>query len=757
VRFHHAEDNALEFAGGTWAPKENLDAFCTKVYEYYVSNGFWCIVISRVANLINLAFTIILSTFLLLFVDWPVVIDCTKDCSHIIRSNVLEGPSIGEVLVLVYFVIFSLYWLWSVIGFVFALYDGLEMQQFYSTHLDIKDEEIPMLQWFEVLDRLVKLQERVKICIVKQLDALDITNRIMRKDNYMISLINSDVFGFESWWGRGHYTGIYGNTLDWNLRFCILDSLFNEKFSIRNFLDPSEQYSDNVNLRNGIYKLQKRFVTMGIISFIFMPFIAIFMVIYFVLKHFEELHSKRSTLGPREWSTYAKWHLRMYNELPHFFEKRLRKSFKPSISYFEQFPARATTIVAQSIAYIAGAIVGILLFLSLTGSKSILNVYVGNRALIWYLAVFTAVLAISRSFIPEALDTYNPHKAMAEVVNHIHYCPNRWKGKFHLKSVHEEFGSMFKPTYLVFLGEVLNVITTPFILCCYMPRRAEAILRCLKQVTVEVKGIGEVCGPAAFDLESFSGEPSAFKKISATPKNLKRSNFVDKEKGEAKIGSTEPRFRRKYAHGDVNDDKSLTSNSASVHQQALRAAFLRPFQSNHGKLDKSFVAFLCNHPFFKTKGAGARFLTALMSNIEHKNKSMESKTPLQTPDKKSRFLKASKTVSERDHHLLASQLPLSIYMAGDNASSQKRFLHTPRHDENVGTSQKMSESHSMLLCSFSQLLQRKNQGPASEIVIDAAVAGNSVTNYNEKTQLFAALEEVYEQDPDYGEDVVIKT
>lgn len=157
----------------------------------------------------------------------------------------------------------------------------------------------------------------------------------MRKDNYMISLVNTGVFRIKSpcfgehsgkpsirarrtfhlmrfrWFAL--VSGVFGKSLEWNLRFCVLDSMFDEKFSVRGFLDPSsaESFSENLQLDEGISKLKRRsefsaciqlspksassfpsltwnslcrFIIMGIINFVLMPFIAIFMAIFFILK-----------------------------------------------------------------------------------------------------------------------------------------------------------------------------------------------------------------------------------------------------------------------------------------------------------------------------------------------------------------------------------------------------------------------------------------------------------------------------------------
>ncbi|GAB5361905.1 hypothetical protein AAMO2058_000753000 [Amorphochlora amoebiformis] len=326
------------------------------------------------------------------------------------------------------------------------------------------------------------------------------------------------------------------------------------------------------------------------------------------------------------------------------------------MDYIYQFPMSATSIVAQCVAYISGAVVGVLLFLSLAGSKSILNVYLGNRSLIWYLAFFTAILAASRAMIPTVPDAYQPHEAMEEVIKHTHYCPPRWKGRFHEYKVRQEFGSMYKPTLFVFLGELLCVITTPFVLFFWLPEQAEAILRCVKEVTVDLNGVGDVCGPAAFDLESFSAKPSAYRKI-VHGEELKQSR----------------KFRKYAQHSQVIEEKE------SEKQEMVEQKSLEPFQSRQ-KLEKSFVTFICNHPNYITDKQGTRLLTALIKPIPGKspsptrvvenNKSVDRSIAMSQKDHKSPVI----TIEGPDGKAVSNTLTDSERMLNFSFSSFSQIL-----------------------------------------------------------------------------------
>jgi autophagy-related protein 9 len=228
-----------------WAVS-NLDAFFSKVYNYYLEEGFWCIVVGRITNLVTLGFTVCFSTFLLLFVDWPALIHCSSVAScanvQVVRSNVFEHTNVAEGIIIAYFLIFSMYWFWNLVSFGFALKDSAEIRFFYNKELKISDDELCLLEWSEVVEKIVKLQETIKLCIVKDLTALDITNRVMRKDNYMVALVNRRFLDFSlpsSCCGgrtdqdrtdrgrdltRNSYL-VYGKTLEWSVRFCFLNSV----------------------------------------------------------------------------------------------------------------------------------------------------------------------------------------------------------------------------------------------------------------------------------------------------------------------------------------------------------------------------------------------------------------------------------------------------------------------------------------------------------------------------------------------------
>ena len=90
------------------------------------------------------------------------------------------------------------------------------------------------LDWRDVVSRLVRAKDLPELRGkpgFETLDAHNIANRIMRKENYMIAIFNKDILDLTVPYlvKRQMLTQI----MEWNLSFCILSYVFNEKGYVR--------------------------------------------------------------------------------------------------------------------------------------------------------------------------------------------------------------------------------------------------------------------------------------------------------------------------------------------------------------------------------------------------------------------------------------------------------------------------------------------------------------------------------------------
>jgi autophagy-related protein 9 len=67
----------------------------------------------------------------------------------------------------------------------------------------------------------------------QRLNAHDIANRIMRKENFMIAMFNKDLIDLSIPVPMMHNRTILTRILEWSLSFCILGYVFDERGQIR--------------------------------------------------------------------------------------------------------------------------------------------------------------------------------------------------------------------------------------------------------------------------------------------------------------------------------------------------------------------------------------------------------------------------------------------------------------------------------------------------------------------------------------------
>lgn len=186
-------------------------------------------------------------------------------------------------------------------------------------------------------------------------------------------------------------------------------------------------------------------------------------------------------LSRRQWSPLALWQFREYNELPHIFEQRINHSISPANRYIALFHNTYLEIVARCVAYICGAFVATLLLVSVLSEDSLLYIHIGEHNLLWYLGIFSATYAVSRSFIPDDSKAREaPDELMKEICTHTHIFPEKWVQRPSSSEVKEELCYLFQYKVQIFLMEMLSVLLTPLVLCYSLPPSAEAVLEFIR-------------------------------------------------------------------------------------------------------------------------------------------------------------------------------------------------------------------------------------------------------------------------------------
>jgi autophagy-related protein 9 len=231
------------------------------------------------------------------------------------------------------------------------------------------------------------------------------------------------------WWASpflGSEQLFLTKSLEWSLYFCVLQHIFNDQFNV-----------SSVFLRD-VKGLQSRFMMAGMVHFLLLPFMLVFMTVHFFLQNAQQFHSSKSYLGPRQWSPLALWTFREFNELPHVFETRINKSYAPANAYLQSFSNQYLSIVARCAAYVCGSFVAVLLLASVIDEAVLLYVRTADHNLLWYLGICSAAYAGARSVVPDetkAPGVAEQEELLDQVTAHTHFRGDEWTGRAHTSEV----------------------------------------------------------------------------------------------------------------------------------------------------------------------------------------------------------------------------------------------------------------------------------------------------------------------------------
>ncbi|KAG6844926.1 hypothetical protein H0H87_002410 [Tephrocybe sp. NHM501043] len=468
-----------------WVNVYNLDAFLQEVYNYYEGKGMYSIALSRGLNLLTVGFVIGFSTFLLGCIDYSQIRHGKPtQLSHVVIDRCVSRFS---GFTLLFFILFTAFYIWQIVAFVLGTMRLVDMYNFYTHLLKIPDADIQTISWPEVVRRIEAIREENPITAISskssrktndtttaKLDAHDIANRIMRQENYLIALFNKELL---------------------DLRVPLPSFL-------KRFVTVRKVFLKSKNRGALIEGLKRRFIFMGILNAIFAPFIVLYLLMYSFFRYFEEYHKDPSSIGGRRYTNFARWKFREFNELPHFFVRRLDESYPVANIYIGQFPNEKVTLIVRFVAFIAGSFAAVLLLATVIAPDIFFEFEITpHRTAVFYLGVFTAGLAVARGMIPDDNRVFDPELLMMEVITYTHYMPDEWKDQLHSKTVHQDFGGLFAMKVLIFVQELLSVVLTPFVLWFSLPACAPAIIDFFREFSVHVDGRGYVCSFAEFNFE----------------------------------------------------------------------------------------------------------------------------------------------------------------------------------------------------------------------------------------------------------------
>ena len=169
------------------------------------------------------------------------------------------------------------------------------LHDFYLYLLNVPDSDMQTVQWQDVVIKIMALRDANPVTAEKtspalrkflgtqskqRLDAHDIANRLMRRENYLIALFNKDLLDLTlpvPFLGNRQF---FSKIMQWNLNQCILDLVFNENGQIRQLiLKDSHRRGLSDALRN-------RFIFAGFMNVLCAPIIVMYLLIVYFFRYF---------------------------------------------------------------------------------------------------------------------------------------------------------------------------------------------------------------------------------------------------------------------------------------------------------------------------------------------------------------------------------------------------------------------------------------------------------------------------------------
>lgn len=411
------------------------------------------------------------------------------------------------------------------------------MHNFYLYLLEIPDSEIQTVSWQEVVRKLMFLRDSNPATAARvpdhhrqflgtqskqRMDAHDIANRLMRRDNYLIALVNKEILDLTLPIPFFKNRQLFSKTLEWNLSLCILDFVFNEQGHVRQFfLKDSHRRA----LSDG---LRRRFLFAGVMNVLCAPFIFWYFLLLYFFRYFNEFQKNPSRIGSRQYTPLAEWKFREFNELWHLFQRRINMSYPFASRYVDQFPKDKTAQTLRFVAFVSGALVSVLAVASLVDPEMFLGFEITHeRTVLFYLGLLGSLWAVARGGVPEENLVFDPEFALNNVVEYTHYSPSHWQGRLHTDEVRGEFALLYQVKVVIFLEEMLSIIFTPFVLWFSLPKCSDKIVDFFREFTVHVDGLGYVCSFAVFDFKKSTTDAGKHEQEAA--QDLRRDYYSSKD------------------------------------------------------------------------------------------------------------------------------------------------------------------------------------------------------------------------------------
>ncbi|KAK2562122.1 Autophagy-related protein 9A [Acropora cervicornis] len=367
-----------EIEKGRWNHIENLDEFFIRIsfqqfydgfniYEYHRHNGFMCILLNEIFELMyvgilfnQFVFVVLFTSLLVLCVDYDTLFNFKNPTfSNVVGFHKIQHmePAIVACLTLAF-----IFWLIRLARIAIHFFKLLEIRAFYKNALGIPESELNNLQWQDVQKRLIEVQKVHEMCVHKEeLTELDIHHRILRWKNYMLAMQNKSVISCSYNFPLVGERAFLTEGMKYNLKLILFwgpGSPFQNNWKLH------EEYRNPANRFALSARLSRHIFWIGVANFILSPFILLWVILYSFFTYAEMVKRHPDSFGARKWSSYGRLFFRHFNELDHELDTRqvntimckkdeshlstrLGKAYEPASKYMNLFVSPFLAIFAK--------------------------------------------------------------------------------------------------------------------------------------------------------------------------------------------------------------------------------------------------------------------------------------------------------------------------------------------------------------------------------------------------------------------------
>ena len=469
---------------------DNFDDFLQNLYYYYKNKGYRNIITKNVTDILSLLFTMFISSVVFFF-NWDSLHKCDLESFSCKNINIFSFQTniFSKVLFTIYISLFIIYTIWFIFGCTYTIKKTNFIKKFYNNYLQINDEELLFINWNFILEKIDKLQENYNFIEGKRIytrhDKLMIIQRIMRRDNVIIGLIENNILTDNK--SKFLHNIIYSKILEWNLRLAFINNL--------NSVNKTELLNE-INLKN-------KFILLGIFNVIIIPFSIMYNFIYFILDNVVHFHTEPKDFMNRTWTNYGFNYLRYYNELSHICNQRLYLALKDAVSFTSQFKNIEYDTINRFFIFIIGSVTSFMILLGIY-NEALLTITIFDRNLWWYIAIFTALIGIFKNNLGNPYFNQNPNIYLDKLKDNLGYKIDDMIEKMDLYSINNRINIYLKYKLICLLYELISVIITPYILLFIIPNKVSNLCDYLKNNLEKDKDLGYILKDSKFNIDTIS-------------------------------------------------------------------------------------------------------------------------------------------------------------------------------------------------------------------------------------------------------------